>query len=71
MTTKNDAPLCSSPLSSTEALQLESNLMPLLRYLGSPGDWGYETKLGRLTILLLELRVEIRQAARLAAEESR
>lgn len=67
MATKNDVPLCSSPLNSEEALQLEINLMPLLRYLGSPGDWGYKTKLGILTIFLRELRAEIRQAAKSAA----
>ena len=68
MTTKfTDMPLCASPLSMDEVIQLESNIMPLLRYLGSPGDWGYGTKLGRLTEVLHGLRSEIRQAAKNAA----
>ena len=41
--------------------------MPLLRYLGSPGDWGYDTKLGRLTEVLHGLRAEILQAGKTAA----
>lgn len=68
MTTKyNDMPLCGSPLSYDEAVKFEANLMPLLRYLGSPGDWGYGTKLGRLTEVLHGLRAEIRQAGKAAA----
>lgn len=70
MTTKNEAiqnfnnlPLSSSPLSKEEVLRLEANLMPLLRYLGAPGDWGYETKLGRLTQVLHGLRSDIRKAS--------
>lgn len=68
MTTKyNDMPLCGSPLSYDEAVRLEAELMLLLRYLGSPGDWGYETKLGQLTQVLHGLRAEIRQAGKAAA----
>lgn len=65
----NDLPLCSSPLSRDEVIRLEDNMMPLLRYLGSPGDWGYETKLGRLTQVLHGLRADIRKAS-LQAEAS-
>lgn len=67
MTKYNDMPLCTSPLSYDEAVRLEAELMPLLRYLGSPGDWGYGTKLGRLTEMLHGLRAEIRQAGKAAA----
>jgi hypothetical protein len=62
-----DMALCSSPLSYDEAVRMEAELMPLLRYLGSPGDWGYGTKLGRLTEVLHGLRGEIRQSGKAAA----
>lgn len=55
----NALPLCSSPLSMDEAIRLHENMMPLLRFLGSPGDWGYQTKLGRLTIALSVLRSDV------------
>ena len=58
-----DLPLSSSPLSHDEAVKIETLLDPLLRYLGSPGDWGYETKLGLMTLELKRLRSEIRSQA--------
>jgi len=58
----SDLPLCTSPLSRDEAIRLHENLTPLLRFLGAPGDWGYETKLGRLTIVLGNLRAEVSRA---------
>ena len=64
----NALPLCASPLSRDEAVRLETNMMPLLRFLGSPGDWGYDTKLGRLTIALSGLRAEIAKAREVATE---
>lgn len=65
-----DLPLCSSPLSAEERIRLNENLKPLLGFLGSPGDWGYETRLGRLTIVLGDLRREIwGSAARQETEE--
>lgn len=68
MTTEYDSmPLCASPLSYDEAVRLEASLMPLLRYLAAPGDWGYGTKLGRLTEVLHGLRAGIRQAGKDAA----
>lgn len=54
-----DLPLCSSPLSAEERIRLDENLKSLLGFLGSPGDLGYETQLGRLTIVLGDLRREI------------
>jgi hypothetical protein len=62
-----DLPLCTSPLSVEEAQRLQDNLEPLLRFLGSPGDWGYQSKLGRLTCVLLDLRAEITKASNDAA----
>lgn len=56
--------LCESALSYEEALRLEAELAPLMRYLGSPGDWGYGTKLGDLTAFLLSLRGQIEQAGK-------
>lgn len=66
----NALPLCDSPLSRDEAIRLHENMMPLLRFLGSPGDWGYETKLGRLTIALSGLRAEVAKARDTAAHRA-
>lgn len=68
MSELNALPLCASPLSRDEAVRLETNMMPLLRFLGSPGDWGYDTKLGRLTIALDGLRREVAKAREAATE---
>jgi len=54
-----DMPLCSSALTAEERIRLDENLKPLQRFLGSPGDWGYDTQLGRLTIVLDGLRRDI------------
>lgn len=54
-----DLPLCSSALTAEERIRLDENLKPLQRFLNSPGDWGYDTQLGRLTILLDGLRRDI------------
>lgn len=62
-----EKPLCSSALSFDEALRFEAELAPVMRYLGRPGDWGYGTKLGELTITLHKLREEIKQAGKDAA----
>jgi len=63
----NALPLCACPLSPEEAIRLEAYLRPLLQYLGAPGDWGYQSKLGRLTQVLHALRAEIVQAGNEAA----
>lgn len=57
-------PLCSSPLSPEEAIRLSENLKTLLRFLSAPGDWGHETKLGKLTIVLRDLLAELNQQRR-------
>ena len=41
-----------SNLNLREVHQLLSHIEALLHVLGSPGDWGYETKLGELTQIL-------------------
>ena len=63
----NEMPLSSSPLSMNEAIRIESEITTLLRYLGSPGDWGYKTKLGQFIEALYCLRTEVRIAAKNAA----
>lgn len=68
MKTYNDMPLCTAPLNRDEAYQLDDAMMPLLRFLGSPGDWGYSTKLGCLAQMLHRLRKEILDAAGNAIE---
>lgn len=62
----NDLPLSESPLCYEEAVNLEIEMRPLLRYLGAPGDWGYGSKLGRLTQALHALVPEIRAAGKAA-----
>ena len=52
-------PLATSPLSLDERANWISALDPLLKYAGSPGDWGYRSKLGLLTQRLLQVRQEI------------
>lgn len=60
----SEMPLVACPLSDVERDTLLAHLEPLLRYLGAPGDWGYETKLGRITIRLYELRNDIVRSRR-------
>lgn len=54
--------LCTHPLDQAEKEMLLVRVDDLLRTLGSPGDWGYGTKLGDLTLHLLALRAEISAA---------
>jgi hypothetical protein len=54
-----ELPMCSSMLSQEERIRLDEHLKSLLGFLGSPGDWGYETQLGRLAVVLAELRRDI------------
>ncbi len=55
----NEMPIAACPLSDGERARMLMHLDQLLRYLGAPGDWGYESKLGLMTIRLSELRNEI------------
>jgi len=55
----SEMPLVGSPLSEVEKARLLAHLEPLLRFLGAPGDWGYETKLGQMTIRLRELNNDL------------
>ncbi len=59
--------LCTSALSSVEQARLLGLLDSLAGSLRSPGDWGYGTTLGNLTISVLNAR----QAVRTAPVESR
>ncbi|WP_428001819.1 hypothetical protein [Acidovorax sp.] len=52
-------PLSSCSLSPQEAGRWLSVIIPLLKYAGSPGDWGRESKLGVLTMRLMQARAEI------------
>ena len=60
----SEMPITNSPLSDLERGKLLALLDSLLYYLGAPGDWGYESKLGQMTIRLSELRNEIVRSAR-------
>lgn len=57
--TYDEMPLSESPLSIEERARWIAVLDPLLKYAGSPGDWGYQSKLGVLTQKLLQARAEI------------
>jgi hypothetical protein len=47
-------------LSSRETELLRHHLDDLARFLGSPGDWGYGTKMGELTQIVRAQLDEIR-----------
>lgn len=55
----SDKPLSSCPLDKNEKAKWLSKIDNILEYAGSPGDWGYKTKLGELVIKLKEIRQEI------------
>lgn len=55
----DEMPLASCPLSIEERARWIAVLDPLLKYAGSPGDWGRQSKLGVLTAKLLDVRREL------------
>jgi len=55
----SDKPLSECPLDSQEKSNWLARIDKLLDYAGSPGDWGYKTKLGELVIKLKEIRQDI------------
>lgn len=55
----DELPLAESTLSLEERARWLSVLDPILKYAGSPGDWGYGSKLGVLTLKLHQVRHEI------------
>ncbi len=55
----SEMPIAACPLSDVERGKLLAYLQMLLQFLGAPGDWGYESKLGQMTIRLTELQSEI------------
>jgi len=61
MSTKSfeELPLAASPLSMEDKAKWLNVLDPMLQYAGRPGDWGRDSKLGRLTIALMQVRAEI------------
>lgn len=52
-------PLASCNLSIEERAKWLNVLDPLIMYAGRPGDWGRESKLGVLTMRLMQARAEI------------
>ena len=52
-------PLASCSLSIAERERWINVLDPLIKYAGRPGDWGRESKLGVLTMRLMQARAEI------------
>ncbi len=55
-------PLAGTPLDDVEQQRLLALLGELARFLGAPGDWGYETQIGKYTIHTLALYQAIRMA---------
>jgi hypothetical protein len=55
----HECPLAACELSPEERTRWLAVLDQLLKYAGSPGDWGYESKLGRLTLVARDLRRDI------------
>lgn len=64
----NDLPLASCAPSLEERARWINVLDPLLKYAGSPGDWGRESKLGQLTMRLMQARAELADASTLPRE---
>ncbi|MBD9407158.1 hypothetical protein IB236_17570 [Acidovorax sp. ACV02] len=61
-------PLAASPLSINERARWINLLDPLLSYAGRPGDWGRSSKLGRLTMQLMQVRADMADASTLPKE---
>lgn len=53
----DDLPL--GNLDMEDRLRILTHLEPLVKFLGSPGDWGYDKKIGVLTIKLIEVRQQL------------
>lgn len=66
--TFNELPLASSSLSLEERARWINVLDPLLSYAGRPGDWGRDSKLGQLTMRLMQVRAELVDASTLRQE---
>lgn len=60
--------ISASPLRETERATLLIRINDTLRFLGAPGDWGYGTRLGDLTLELLWLRQQLQNSAALESE---
>ena len=57
-----DLPLCESNLSASHKDRLELMLGALNYFLNTPGDWGYETKLGVLCTAVKQALSDVKQA---------
>lgn len=53
----HELPLATSELSLQEAHTLKVHIDNLKRFLGAPGDWGYESMLGRLAVAIGTVKV--------------
>ena len=52
-------PLAFHNLSEAERHRLFASLEPLRQFLGSPGDWGYGSRLGNLTLEVIAIHREL------------
>lgn len=55
--------IAATPLNDRELAELDLLLSNLRRFLGSPGDWGHDTRLGRLTTFLCHLDQDLHKPA--------
>lgn len=55
-------PLAGTPLGEVERQRLLALLGELARFLGAPGDWGYETQIGKYTVHTLALSEAVRRS---------
>lgn len=57
----HELPLADCALSFQEACTLKAHLDGLHRFLSRPGDWGFDTQLGRLTIAVKNVQASTGQ----------
>lgn len=63
-------PLAGAPLDDVERQRLLALLGELARFLGAPGDWGYETQIGKFTVHTLALCEAVRMAPAAGGRQS-
>ena len=66
--TFDSLPLATCSPSLEERARWINVLDPLLKYAGSPGDWGRDSKLGLLTMRLMQVRAALADASTLPRE---
>lgn len=69
MTSRNTTrPLSTHPLTAREETEILGRMYALAEFMGSPGDWGYGTTLGDLTMQLHQVRAALMASRQNSAE---